>query len=285
MVCRPIASLASNSLLAMQNLRPHSRPTPAKYTFQENYTVGPLHVKLQVANFQRREHASGSSKELEAVPSVSGMSDIVACPLYLIADDPSELPSPVSSSWLFTRCQPVCQLLYYTPVLFKVLYCKIKKVLFFCICFLYIICAKSIINLLRPSIIQPIVLVPRLTSLDLWTNCPFKLIFGMELVYMKRSSVQFSRSVVSYSLRPHGPQHARPPYPSPTPGVYPNSCPLSRWYHLTISSSVVPFSSCLQSFPASGSFPVVSSLHQVAKGLELQIQQQSFQWIFRVDFL
>ena len=68
------------------------------------------------------------------------------------------------------------------------------------------------------------------------------------------SSVQFSCSVVSYSLRPHGLQHARPPCPSPTPGVYPNSCPLSWWCHPTISSSVIPFSSHLQSFPASGSF-------------------------------
>ena len=67
-------------------------------------------------------------------------------------------------------------------------------------------------------------------------------------------SVQLSRSVVSDSLWPHGLQHARLPCPSPTPTVYSNSCPLSRWYHPTISSSVVPFSSCLQSFPASGSF-------------------------------
>ena len=70
----------------------------------------------------------------------------------------------------------------------------------------------------------------------------------------KFSSVQFSSSVVSDSLRPHGLQHARPPCPSPTPGVYPNPCPLSQWCHPTISSSVVPFSSCPQSFPASGSF-------------------------------
>ena len=68
--------------------------------------------------------------------------------------------------------------------------------------------------------------------------------------------VQCSHSVVSDSLRPHGLQHARPPCPSPTPRVYPNSCPLSRWCHPTISSSVVPFSSRLQSFPALGSFPV-----------------------------
>ena len=66
--------------------------------------------------------------------------------------------------------------------------------------------------------------------------------------------VQFSRSVVSDSLRPHELQHARPPCPSPTPRVYPNSCPSSWWCHPTISSSVVPFSSCPQSFPALGSF-------------------------------
>ena len=59
---------------------------------------------------------------------------------------------------------------------------------------------------------------------------------------------------MSYSLRPHEPQHARPPCPSPTPGVHPNPCPSSRWCHPTISSSVVPFSSCSQSFPTSGSF-------------------------------
>ena len=79
------------------------------------------------------------------------------------------------------------------------------------------------------------------------------------------NSVQFSLSVVSDSLRPHEPQHTRPPCPSPAPGVYPNSCSLSRWCHSTISSSVVPFSSCLQSFPTSGSFKWVSSSHQVAK--------------------
>ena len=68
------------------------------------------------------------------------------------------------------------------------------------------------------------------------------------------SSVQFSPSVVSESLWPHEPQHAGPPCPSPTPGVHPNPCPLSRWCHPAISSSVIPFSSCPQSFPASESF-------------------------------
>ena len=61
---------------------------------------------------------------------------------------------------------------------------------------------------------------------------------------------------MSDSLWPHELQHARPPCPSPTPRAYPNSCPLSRWCHPTISSSVIPFSSCLQSFPISGSFPM-----------------------------
>ena len=68
------------------------------------------------------------------------------------------------------------------------------------------------------------------------------------------SKVQFSCSVMSDSLRPHEPQHTRPPCPSPTSGAHPNPCPLSWWYHPTISSSVIPCSSCLQSFPASGSF-------------------------------
>ena len=69
-----------------------------------------------------------------------------------------------------------------------------------------------------------------------------------------RISVQLNLSVMSDSLRPHGLQHARPPCPSPTPRVYPNSCPLSWWWHPTISSSIVPFSFHLQSFPASRSF-------------------------------
>ena len=69
-------------------------------------------------------------------------------------------------------------------------------------------------------------------------------------------SVQFRCSVLSNSLRPHGLQHARPPCPSPTPGVYSNPCPLSRWCHPTTSSSVIPFCSCPQSFPASESFPI-----------------------------
>ena len=76
------------------------------------------------------------------------------------------------------------------------------------------------------------------------------------LSYVAFSSVQFSHSVVSYSLPPHESKHTRPPCPSPAPGVHSNSCPSSQWCHPAISSSVVPFSSCPQSLPASESFPM-----------------------------
>ena len=95
---------------------------------------------------------------------------------------------------------------------------------------------------------------------------------------------QFSCLVVSNFLWPHGLQHAKPPCPSPTPGVCSNTCPLSRWCRPTTSSSVLPFS-CLQSFPASGSFQMSQLFNQVAKVLEFQLQHQSFQWIFRTGLL
>ena len=98
------------------------------------------------------------------------------------------------------------------------------------------------------------------------------------------SWVQFSYSAVSNSWQPHGLQHARLPLPSPAPGTCSNSFPLSQWCHPNISSSVIPFSSCLQSCPESGLFQWVSS-YQVAKVLEFQLQHQSFQWIFRTDVL
>ena len=87
------------------------------------------------------------------------------------------------------------------------------------------------------------------------------------------------------TLRPHGLQHARSPHPSPTPGVYSNSCLSSQWCHPTISSSVLSFSSHLQSLPASGPFLMSWLFASGAKILEFQLQQQSFQWIFRTDFL
>ena len=103
-------------------------------------------------------------------------------------------------------------------------------------------------------------------------------------------SVQFSRSVVSDSLRTHEPQHARPPCPSPTPGVYPNSCPLSRWCHLTVSSSVVPFSSCLQSFPTSGSFQMSQVFASGGQNISFSFNispsnEQSGLIFFRMDWL
>ena len=82
----------------------------------------------------------------------------------------------------------------------------------------------------------------------------------LSLEDMFNNSVQFSCSVVSDSLWPHGAQHTGPPCPSPTPRVYPNSCALGRWCHPAISSPVVPFSSCPQSFPASVQFSSVQSL-------------------------
>ena len=81
-----------------------------------------------------------------------------------------------------------------------------------------------------------------------------KRLFSSSLLSAISSVSQFSHSVMSNSLRPQELQHTRPPCPSPIPGVYPNSCPLSWWCHLSISSSVIPFFSCLQSFPMSGSF-------------------------------
>ena len=103
-----------------------------------------------------------------------------------------------------------------------------------------------------------------------------------------KHSVCHSAAQSCPTLWPHGLQHTRLLCPSPAPRACSNSCPLSRWCHPAISSSVIPFSSCLQSFPASGSqhqHQWVSSSHQVVKVLELQLQHQSFQWIFRVDFL
>ena len=87
------------------------------------------------------------------------------------------------------------------------------------------------------------------------------------------SSVQFSSvaQLCPTLLRPHGLQHTRPPYPSPTPGVYPNSCPLSRWCHAAILSSVLPFSSFPQSLPASGSFPMSQSFTSSSQSIGVSV--------------
>ena len=116
----------------------------------------------------------------------------------------------------------------------------------------------------------------------LFRICP-NLNFHVFLSTVCFSSVQLSCSVVSDSLWPHESQHARPPCPSPSPGVHSNSCPLSWWCHPTTSSSVIPFSSHLWSFLASGFFQM-SQLFP-SGGQSIELQHQSFQWTFRVDFL
>ena len=90
-------------------------------------------------------------------------------------------------------------------------------------------------------------------TLHLFAMFPVSLMQNNSLMF---SSIQFSSVAQLCSLQPHESQHARPPCLSPTPGVYPNSCPLSWWCHPAISSSVIAFFSCPQSLPASGSFPV-----------------------------
>ena len=92
-------------------------------------------------------------------------------------------------------------------------------------------------------------------------------------LFFPKWSVQFSCSVMSDSLRPHEPQHVRPPCPSPTPSIYPNSCLLSQWYHPTISSSAVPFSSRPQSFPASGFFQMSQLFPSGGQSIKRSLKQ------------
>ena len=105
------------------------------------------------------------------------------------------------------------------------------------------------------------------------------------VLYSRSLLIQFSLSVMSNSLRPHGLQDARLPCPSPTLRACSDSCPSSQWCHPTVSSSVISFSSCLQSFQASGSFQISQFFASGGQRLEFQLQHQSFQWIFRTDFL
>ena len=98
-------------------------------------------------------------------------------------------------------------------------------------------------------------------------------------------SVQFSHSVMSDSLQSHGLQHSRLPWPSPTPRACSNWCPSSWWYHPTITSSVFPFSSCLQSSPKSGSFPVSQFFRSGGQNIGVSTSASVLQLIFRTDFL
>ena len=117
-------------------------------------------------------------------------------------------------------------------------------------------------NFLYVQLSYPYMTTGKTIALTRWTfvgkvkSLLFNMLSRLVITFLPRSSVQFSCSVVSDSLRPHELQHARPPCPSPTPGVHADSHPSSRWSHPAISSSVVPFSSCHQSLPASESFPM-----------------------------
>ena len=99
----------------------------------------------------------------------------------------------------------------------------------------------------------------------------FSVIVGLKMKYYSDFPIQFNCSVISYSLWHSGLQHTRLPCPSQTPGTFSNSCPPSRWCHPTISSSVIPFSSCLQSFPASGSFQMSQFIHAPVNGYKKEI--------------
>ena len=135
-------------------------------------------------------------------------------------------------------------------------------------------CAESLICFKHTSVFNnwyppPIILLKayRVSKEEMW-------LLGCHLPCRNMPSnmgLLFGHSVMSDSLRPHRLQHARLPCPCLSPGVCSDSCPLSLWCHPIISSSVVPFSFCLQSFPESGSFPMSQHFHQVAKILELQL--------------
>ena len=128
------------------------------------------------------------------------------------------------------------------------------------------------------EVLKYILKFKELPTLFLWS-------VPISLLIPKISSVQFSWSVVSDSLQPHGLQHARLPYPSPTPGAFSNSSPLSRWCNPNISCCITPSPPTFILSQYQGLFHWVSSSHQVAKVLEFQLQHQSFQWISRTDFL
>ena len=114
----------------------------------------------------------------------------------------------------------------------------------------------------------------------------FTFVFQGEIILQLRFiSVQFSRSVVSDSLRPRESQHSRPPCPSPMPRVHSNSYPSSQWCHQAISSSVVPFSSCPQSLPASDSFPMSQLFTWGGQSTGVSALHQSFQWTPRTNIL
>ena len=152
-------------------------------------------------------------------------------------------------------------------------------------CFLILIVLIVSINLVH--IVHIVSFHELEASILLQSNC-YNIPLGTSQILT--SNLIFLQTVQLSSLSPvqlfltHGLRHARLPSPPLTPEACSNSYPLSWWCHPTISSSVIPFS-CLQSFPASGSFQWVSSSHQMTKVMEFQLQYQSFQWIFWTDFI
>ena len=120
---------------------------------------------------------------------------------------------------------------------------------------------------------------------QLWPPCCHKVFFIEHSCIYSLICLLFSCSVVPNKLRPPWTAAHQIPCPSESPRICSNSCALSQWYHPTISSSVIPLFSCFQSFQNQVLFQWVSSSYQVAKVLELHLQHQSFQWIFRIDFL
>ena len=143
----------------------------------------------------------------------------------------------------------------------------------------------SFFPILLFSEVYQLLLVFQITNFWLCRSLLYAYFLFCYFLLLSFSSVQFSHSVGSDSWRPHELQHARPPCPSPNPGVYPNSCPSSRWCHPTISSSVIPSPPAPYPSQHQGIFQWVSSLHEVAKVLELQLQHQSFQWTPRTGLL
>ena len=136
-------------------------------------------------------------------------------------------------------------------------------------------CHPNIYSLLPPSCFA--FNLSQQQGLFQWVSSSYQVVKVIKFQH----SVQFSRSVVSNSLRPHESQHARPPYPSPTPGVYPNSCPSSQPSH----PLSYPSPPALNLSQPQGLFKWVSSSHQVAKVLEFQVKHQSYQWTPRTDLL
>ena len=138
-------------------------------------------------------------------------------------------------------------------------------------------CSYSLSNSLDQSYITHLILLlSQSLIISTWINPVVEVFIVL---------VQFSCSVMSDSLWPDGLQHTRLPCPSPAPRAYSNSCPSSWWCHSVLSSSVIPSPTTFSLSQHQGVFQWVSSSHQVAKVLEFQLQHQSFQWIFRTDFL